>query len=204
MFYTGIGSRETPDSVLGIMEDAAYRLAAMGWVLRSGKAGGADEAFQKGMQRFAKDLAEPEALKLAEIYTPWAKFKNANLSDMWDTSLPSIDAVFPHQIKSREGIVGVFHPAADYMKAERPGAYALHSRNVHQIMGMDLEAKRYSSFVLFYTKEDKNGNPKGGTATAVNLARSLGVRTLNLLHQENQEKLELFLVSMEKKRGLRT
>lgn len=50
MHYSGIGSRETPDEVLGIMEDAAYRLAAMGWVLRSGKATAVKLAKKQGIR----------------------------------------------------------------------------------------------------------------------------------------------------------
>lgn len=62
MFYTGIGSRRTPDNVLEIMERAAIALRNRGFILRSGGANGADAAFEKG------------AMDMAEIYLPWPKF----------------------------------------------------------------------------------------------------------------------------------
>ena len=74
IYYSGIGSRETPPDVLGIMEDAAFRLARIGFVLRSGKAGGADAAFQIGVQKYclSLDKEKPERYSggKAEIYTP--------------------------------------------------------------------------------------------------------------------------------------
>lgn len=204
MYYTGIGSRETPQSVMGVMEDAAFRLARMGWVLRSGKAAGADTAFQLGMQRYAQSRGgyNTETARLAEIYTPWARFNGGEgTKSDWDITLPYVDMLLPAQIDTRDAIVHEMHPAAAYMKEKKPGAYALHSRNVHQVLGMNLDQFRVSSFVLYFAEEDKKGNPKGGTATAVALAKSHNIRTLNLLHLENMEKLELFLESMEKKRG---
>lgn len=45
MFYTGIGSRQTPPEILKMMTKIATQLESKGWVLRSGGAEGADEAF---------------------------------------------------------------------------------------------------------------------------------------------------------------
>lgn len=47
-YYAGIGSRETPDHILSLMYDIARRLAASGWTLSSGRAIGADSAFEQG------------------------------------------------------------------------------------------------------------------------------------------------------------
>lgn len=205
MYYTGIGSRETPQSVMGVMEDAAFRLARMGWVLRSGKAAGADTAFQLGMQRYAEAVGFNPLKHLAEIYIPWAKFKGGEgtRSD-WDISLPYVDMLLPDQIATRDNIVHEIHPGAAYMKEHKPGAYALHSRNVHQVLGMNLDQTRVSSFVIYFAEEDKKGNPKGGTATAVKLAKKYGSRCLNLYNIDNWIILDKFLESLEVKRGLRT
>lgn len=46
--YAGIGSRETPAEVCGLMIDYAAHLARKGWLLRSGGAKGADSAFEAG------------------------------------------------------------------------------------------------------------------------------------------------------------
>jgi len=48
IYYAGIGSRSTPDNVLGIMEKLGIVLAKKGFILRSGGADGADKAFEKG------------------------------------------------------------------------------------------------------------------------------------------------------------
>lgn len=47
--YAGIGSRETPENVLRDMTTIAMQLAIKGFVLRSGRAKGADSAFEKGV-----------------------------------------------------------------------------------------------------------------------------------------------------------
>ena len=46
--YSGIGSRETPDNVLVVMEKLGAAFAKKGFVLRSGGADGADSAFERG------------------------------------------------------------------------------------------------------------------------------------------------------------
>lgn len=202
-YYSGIGSRETPEEVLGVMEDAAYRLAKIGWTLRSGKADGADAAFQRGMQRYADRASFTE--HMAEIYIPWLGFKGApDLRDDWDVALNNIDRIFPDQVGQRFELMKQVHPAAEYMRDNKRGAFALHSRNVHQLMGLDISNPRLSSFVLYYAQEDKKGEPKGGTATAVKLAKLNGIRTLNLLTEENQGKLAKFLATMEAKVANRT
>ena len=65
--YTGIGSRETPDEILGIMADVAYNLPNYGYTLRSGAADGADSAFEMGC---GWNNGEKE------IYLPWEGFNN--------------------------------------------------------------------------------------------------------------------------------
>lgn len=201
MYYTGIGSRNIPDEVIGVMEDAAYRLAKMGWVLRSGKADGSDAAFQRGMQRYAKDVGLNFSQHLAEIYIPWGKFKGGSgLGDYWDITLDKIDSLYPEHIQMRKEWMSEVHPAPERLSQ---GAEKLHLRNVHQVFGANLSDAylNQSKFVLYYAKEDKKGNPKGGTATAVNLAKKQGVRVLNLLTQEGRDVLEKFLTSMEAKRA---
>lgn len=80
--YAGIGSRQTPESILDHMDQAAYDLAFQGALLRSGGAYGADQAFEAGHNAAvldgakaskeiftAKDATE-EALELAKEYHP--------------------------------------------------------------------------------------------------------------------------------------
>lgn len=194
--YTGIGSRETPAEVVGVMEDAAFRLARIGFVLRSGKAAGADAAFQRGAQRF-------EGAK-CEIFIPWRGFAGGDgLVSTWDISLDAVDKQFPENAEMRWEWVKEVHGGWERLSQ---GARKLHERNIHQLFGADLGNAylNQSKFVLYYALETKKGDPKGGTATAVNLAKKQGIRTLNLLHDKNHEVLEKFLVSMENKRGIKS
>lgn len=192
--YTGIGARITPGDVLVIMEDAGYRLARMGFTLRSGKAPGPDQSFQKGAERFEKAKAE--------IFLPWDAFESeCGLSSKWDISLRKIDFQYPQHAAMRWDWVKEVHGGWEKLK---PGPRKMHERNMHQLFGVDLGNAylNQSKFVIYYAPETRNGNPKGGTATAVNMAKKQGIRTLNLLHKENRTILEGFLTEMERKRGI--
>lgn len=200
--YSGIGSRETPAEVVGVMEDAAYRLARIGFVLRSGKAAGADAAFQRGAQRYHADAPGRVAASIAEIYIPWKGFKGGEgLTDDYDILPDVLDKVYPGYEEMRWEWVKEVHGGWDKLSQ---GARKLHERNIHQLFGQDLGNAylNQSKFVIYYAPETRKGDPKGGTATAVNLAKKQGIRTLNLLHEANRETLEKFLVSMEAKRGI--
>lgn len=73
-FYAGIGSRETPETVLNQMNRIAIMLQTDGWWLSSGGARGADTAFERGAgvrrRIFKAQDATPDALALAKKYHP--------------------------------------------------------------------------------------------------------------------------------------
>ncbi len=48
LLYAGVGSRLTPMPILGLMRKLGFRLAELGYTLRSGAADGADAAFEAG------------------------------------------------------------------------------------------------------------------------------------------------------------
>lgn len=52
--FAGVGSRETPESVLGLMREVGGLLSEMGWALRTGEAVGADSAFREGVEATGK------------------------------------------------------------------------------------------------------------------------------------------------------
>lgn len=76
--YAGIGSRETPDIFLTMMEEyAALLYKKLEYILRSGGAKGADSAFEKGCDSvqgtkeiFRAQDATSEAIELASKYHP--------------------------------------------------------------------------------------------------------------------------------------
>lgn len=52
--FAGVGSRETPEPVLGLMREVGGLLSEMGWALRTGEAVGADSAFREGVEATGK------------------------------------------------------------------------------------------------------------------------------------------------------
>lgn len=151
--YTGVGSRQTPRDVLALMEQIALKLASDSpFVLRSGGADGADAAFARG------------AGDRAEIYLPWRSFapgqhEHAHIMVTGDDP----DA---------RTIAAATHPAWERVTR---GGRALHTRNVHQVLGRDLDQP--SDFMLCWTP---TGLATGGTGTAIKLALANRVIVYNL------------------------
>lgn len=152
--YAGIGSRRTPLDICQQMTDAARQLASRGWQLRSGGADGADTAFEKGCDQAFGDK---------EIFLPWFGF-NGNRSRLHK---PTKEA---------------FSLAADILGDRwhfmKQAAQKLHARNIHQVLGEDLQSP--AELVLCWTP---NGAIIGGTATALKLADSLRIRVINLARE---------------------
>lgn len=167
-YITIIGSRQTPADVLEKMRSIAKYCASLGVVVRSGKAGGADAAAIYGCmdaKKAGKLNAKPE------MYIPWAGFGSSDMSREWD----SIQGDNPEAVKIAMDV----HPAWERCSQ---GAKKLHTRNVCQILGEDLQTK--SDLVVYWCKESMFGEPTGGTATAVNLAKRSGIATVNMLSQD--------------------
>ncbi len=78
--YTGVGSRDTPPSMLQLMTRIAARLALDGYTLRSGGAVGADQAFEQG--------ATLKAIFFAHDATPAAMNVAAALHPAWNRCSP--------------------------------------------------------------------------------------------------------------------
>ena len=93
IYYTGIGSRETPEEILGWMQDIGWLLGKRGYTLRSGGADGADSAFEKGC-----DQANGEK----DIYIPWKNFNKRG----WTK-----DAGIVPDLEAAKDIVMRTHPA---------------------------------------------------------------------------------------------
>jgi len=84
--YAGVGSRETPERIIRLMQEYASLLAEKGMILRSGAAKGADTAFEIGCDAaqgqkeiFKSQDAADWAKELIQNYLPpgraWRKFK---------------------------------------------------------------------------------------------------------------------------------
>lgn len=123
-YYSGIGSRETPDFVCMAMTAIAKLLEADGYTLRSGGAGGADLAFEGGVER------------LKDIYLAWKGF-NGSTSELYVVC----DAAIAMALS--------VHPSPETL-IKREKALHLHSRNCYQILGSDLATP--TEFVICWTE----------------------------------------------------
>jgi hypothetical protein len=167
MFYTGIGSRTTPQLVIDLMRKIGYVMAMRGYTLRSGGAEGADTAFADGWgDAFVTDFNSEGVSKYkAEIYLPWEGF-NYQFSTTEGRLILDYEPAME--------IVKNIHPNWDNLKSS---VKYLHARNAHQVLGKDLETE--SEVVVFYA-EPNGDSVKGGTRTAVELAKQCGIPVCNL------------------------
>lgn len=158
-YYTGVGSRETPDNILVQMHKIAQYMALKNWCLRSGGAPGADTAFELGA------VAEEGT---TQIFLPWKGF-NGNESPFYDIPPEAF-------VISRE----VYGPRLDFLK--RP-VHLLMARNVLQVLGHTLDQP--SVFVVCWTPDGiTNGAQRskqtGGTGQAIAIASRYNVPVFNL------------------------
>lgn len=186
-FYTGIGSRDTPDEYLDIMTNLAHQLDKQNWILRSGGSWGADEAFQKGTNDFSnifiptKNFRKGEGIK-GFFIDDTELIRNAmyivskyNLHEHWD-----------HLINSKGGLTSL----------------RLHTRNVFQILGKDLRSP--SKFVVCYTKDkacklEQITEKTGGSRTAMRLACHFNINLFNIAIPEHKLRITNWIEEMKLK-----
>lgn len=158
MIYAGIGSRLTPQSVMLDMQQFAYQASKKGWVLRSGGAPGADSAFEKGCDN---------ANGKKEIFIPFQNF-NYHRSPLYP---PSPEA---HELAK------TIHPVYNRLSIR---AKALIARNMHQILGADLDTP--VDCVVCWTSDGcesflSYNRHTGGTGSAIALASLHDIPVFNI------------------------
>lgn len=166
-YYTGIGSRKTPDNILAEMRVIAKKMSQDLFVVRSGGAEGADTAFEIG------------AGANTEVYLPWDGFNGHKSKDG-----THLDARVLYTYKKAQYIAAMHHPAWDKLSE---GAKKLHTRNVYQVLGFDLETP--SKCVMLWA-EPIGTTVKGGTATAVSIAKEYRIPTFNFYFQQELDKVK--------------
>lgn len=130
-YYAGIGSRSTPNEILEFQTRIATCLAKDGWLLSSGGAKGADEAFEKGISNISEN----------RIIIPWNGFNNKYSSEGY-IDYSSYDKITK---ETCEWQVSNIHPSSDKLSQ---GAKTLHSRNIMQILGPTLDRACQVCFIL--------------------------------------------------------
>lgn len=159
-YYTGVGSRETPQDICYLIKQISCILACRGYILRSGGADGADKAFEDGC-----DISKG----LKDIYLPWKGF-NKNNSLLYNVDKNALE------------LASNIHPAWNRLTQ---GGQKLHARNCYQVLGDKLNEP--SKVLICWTK---NGEIKGGTATAINLALKNNIPIYNLFSEIDQNKIK--------------
>ena len=149
-YYAGIGSRETPIEICNMFEKIGEFLADKGYILRSGHAQGADQAFERGCDKVSGKK---------EIYIPWKGFENSN-SSLYTQTQEAFE------------LAEKYHP---YWSRLSQGAQKLQARNCYQVLGRGLdlpfaidETDAESEFIICWTKKGKGA---GGTGQALRIAK---------------------------------
>lgn len=164
-YYTGVGSTQTPPNVLELMTEIAEDYSKMGYILRSGHAPGADQAWEKG------------AGANAQIFLPWPQFeKRVPIHpDAFKLLQPTIEA---------RRIAAEHHPVWNRLK---DSIKLLITRDVHEVLGHDLTPpyERKSKFLICWTSDGvitgaETGKGTGGTGQAIRIADRYGVPVYNL------------------------
>lgn len=174
-WYAGIGSRETPQDVLQLMEEIAIELAHAGRGLRSGGARGADSAFERGAI---------EADGRREIFLPVAGYGRRQ---------DGIDAASLPSAAEAEALAKTLHPAWDRLDAI---GRRLMARNANQVLGAGLDDP--VRFVLCWANGSRRRNGKivdvaGGTGLACRLAASRGIEVFNLKDLDHRQRIEQWI-----------
>jgi len=155
--YAGIGSRETPAEVQGIMRALAAKMEQDNWLLRSGGAKGADAAFEAGVANPAhRAIFLPGQSFNGRVAGPGGYYDSTQLPG-WQQALES---------------VARYHPAPDRLS---PFARNLMARNAMQVAGPNLN--RPADRIVAWTP---GGEVVGGTGQALRMANDLGIEIRNL------------------------
>lgn len=163
MYYTGIGSRQTPPEIGVFMTRLAMDLSELGFTLRSGAANGADMFFEAGAH-------------LKHIYLPWRGF-NGNSSDRYTIDEEAMSVAKMH------------HPAWDRLS---PPVKKLMARNVYQVLGQDL-SEPSQFVVCWTPDGCESHTSRsyktGGTGLAISLASCCGIPVYNLFNKASKDAL---------------
>ncbi len=172
IYWTGIGSRETPNSVCMSLSDIGYEIGRNpNFCLRSGAADGADTSFEWGNYL---------AIGYSEIYLPWKGFnKDSEQRHGLDNSDLYLDRFSNDIVFQAKEIAEKFHPKWRYLTH---GAKLLHTRNVFQLLGRDLD--KQSDFVVCWTKD---GKASGGTGQALRIANHFKIPIFNVYNPLDYE-----------------
>lgn len=161
-FYAGIGSRLVPKNIETEMTKLASMLEKKGFILRSGNAEGADQAFAEGVD------------EKAQIWLPWHSFQKEFRNKKYDHDYRVISEKDVEAFKS----VNKYHPNGPHLTDVSQKFMA---RNYRQVIGRD---EPNSEFIICWTSK---GEWVGGTAQALRIAHDKQIPIINMYFSEKAE-----------------
>lgn len=185
IYYTGIGSRSAPEWALELAKHIGYKMASKGYILRSGAANGMDEAFEKGAALYERECDKCTR----EIWVPWKTFRiNEHFDSKHRKVLSDEQAIMGGDYLVSSGVMTYYHRL-------KHSAKLLHARNVYQVIGDGYKQHKTepSKLVIYWAPEDDKRVIKGGTRTAVMIARRYEIPTYNLDIEEEKNKVLEFI-----------
>lgn len=186
--YAGVGSRETPRPIALKMYYLAIKLSELNFKCVSGGARqpkalkttepscSADQIFETACTRVDGYIDVITAFKPTIQWNAYRKV----------TQITNEQYEFARQFILDNGII----PHFDKMK--RTSRY-LHARNFYQIKNFD---GQFVEFVICYSPLDGNGEPLGGTRTAIKIAEHFNIPVFNLASPLTAFKLDEFIKTL--------
>jgi hypothetical protein len=186
-YWTGVGSRDTPEHILVLMVLIAKKLTDIGWVLRSGGALGADSAFYAGCIQ-----SDKFSIQKPMIYLAWNgvgnKYHDPSNGFYDATRYPTWNEAEDIALRIRGSWMG--RGGEELTR----GGKAQHTRNVFQVLGESLSEP--SRFLLCWAPPvGKKGFVLGGTGTAVKLALENQIEVINMATDEGYARALAFIDS---------
>ena len=177
LIYAGIGARATPANMLTSMERIGEQLSKS-WLLRSGYADGADQAFGRGAESGEGSF---------QLILPWEGFNNAPYNDdrfvVPDWTTPDLlDLAEKAYNSDPEVMAGRKRQWRVLNEAVR----LLMTRNVCQVLGLDLQPKNHAQMVICWTPNAASG---GGTGQAIRIANMFKIPVFDLASEYDQRAL---------------
>ncbi|MFO7815325.1 MAG: hypothetical protein R6V14_06290 [Halanaerobiales bacterium] len=177
VYYAGIGSRDTPQDILKIMERLAFSLGKNKYTLRSGGSPGADTAFEAGAKKAQSEF---------EIYLPWSKFQARMGENYIDVrNLDTFDKAQNIAIKN--------YPEFEELSES---SKKLIIRDTYQVLGKDLNTP--SEFIVCWTPDGcithrDRSRETGGTGQAISIASKRDIPIFNLKLKEHRRQIKEWL-----------
>lgn len=178
-----IGSRKLAEPQYqqdaNLFYSVAKRCAELGHTIRSGGASGADVIAEEAyFDAINETLADPSQV---EIFVPWSNFQACR---GYNNPLHHLHIIpsDPMLIERANNMVFNTHPNPNALSQ---GALKLHSRNMNQVFGLDLNTP--IDACICWTE---NGIKSGGTASAITLCERQGIPVFNLGSPNKEALLE--------------